>query len=140
MFCATLLVSCEEKHAKVYSCSEYSIECELQKDNILVKPVNFEKNLMDVYGNAVDSGNYYVNNIHSNGLAPVERQTRGDDFNGSGYYVEYTNTKYFPDTKSDTVNLSLRVHGLSKAIIILTGLGEFKGGSGIEGQAYLLSR
>lgn len=122
----------KEETAKIYSCSEYSVDCELQKDNILVKPVKFDKNLVDAYGDPIDSTRWYINNIHTKILAPVCNHQK---FNGSGGgdEVEYDDTTYYKGTKPELINhIILRIPGLEKAVIILTGSNEIRPGVGLN--------
>lgn len=122
----------KKEPAKVYSCSEYSVDCELQKDNILIKPVKFDKNLVDAYGDLIDSTRWYINNIHTKILAPVcNHQT----FNasGGGDEVEYDDTTHYKGIKPELINhIILRIPGLEKAVIILTGSNEIRPDVGLN--------
>lgn len=122
----------KEESAKVYSCSQYSNDCELQKDNILIKPIKFNKNLVDAYGNVIDSAEWYINNIHTKILVPVCKRQKFQG-GGAGEEVDYTDTGYFRGTKPQLINnIALRVPGLEKAVIILTGSNEIRPDIGLN--------
>lgn len=120
----------KKEPAKVYSCLEYSIDCELLKDNILIKPIKFTKEMVDAYGNPIDSTEWYINNIHTSILAPVCKRTR---FEAAGP-VEYDDTLYpWKGTKPLLVDIPVgRIPGLEKAVIILTGSNEIRPDIGLN--------
>lgn len=115
------LTSCNNDTAKQYTCQEYSIDCELKKDNYLLFPLEASSDITDVYGEPikVNSHWYFVNSKHKV-LVPA-----GINKTNSPYpTVEAFQEIFGSRVKIDTFNIS----GL-KALIVLTGSGEIKKGN-----------
>lgn len=125
LFITLGFASCDQKVSQQKICEEYSIKCEILKDNYLLFPLEASSEVTDVYGEPIITNSYqwyFVNSKHKV-LAPCG--------------INYTNTPYptveaflelfGSNIKIDTVNFT----GL-KALIVLTGSGEIQKGSALN--------
>ncbi len=128
-----LLLACGKgTPAKQYECTMYSAECELQKENILFFPITYDTNIVDVYGREI-SRNYqwYFSNKKSCTSVPIfvggmqKMPTPSvllQDWNAGG--------KTF---RIDTIDISSRIPGVTKAAILLSGPNEIIPVTGTDG-------
>jgi hypothetical protein len=142
--CALLLmVGCKEiPPAKDYSCKEWSVECELQKDRILIQPITLDSfPISDAYAYPVliDSTYWYIVNTQLGILAPVKiRVILECHSTSNGYSCSETHhptvteltkkgwggNKDKIDFKVEEVSLLGIVPGVNKAYLIIMGPNE----------------
>lgn len=126
----SVFVACEHRVAKTYQCQEFSLSCELQKDIILILPIEFDSTLVDAYGDQLYV-KWYVISTKARALAPIG--VRVPLSSASVEVPNYTFTpdpsqllNYWRDTKIriDTADLSAMVYGLNKAAVVVSGVNE----------------
>lgn len=126
LFLLFITIGCyDSRTAKDYSCNSYSLACELKKDYIIVQPIKFSSELLDAYGEQLYLDAWYANFIGSNSLVPIDRRSTLTVNGGSKYY-EYSDVDFFNGIKTDTLDLELRIRGLKKALLIMSGENEFR--------------
>lgn len=128
-------LACSQREAKKYECTEYSLDCELKKDLMLVLPLNFDPTITDVYGDTLNKdkkkNQWYLISRKVGVLVPalVEVCVGGNAETGPQY-------SYYPSIeqllnywgeekiKINTTNLSNFIPGLREALIVMTGSNE----------------
>ena len=131
-----VLVSCvDEPKAKIYSCQEYSLSCEMQKDRILVQPITYDTNAIDAMGFRMaehPKDQWYMISTKAKVLVPVTIFICLEYMKDAGC-VKSTNTptqKQLLNELTDkkihvtTTNLSYLIPGLTKAAVVVTGPNE----------------
>lgn len=136
----TVMACVNEHKAKVYQCSEYSVGCELMKDNILVLPVIFDPKTIDVYGNSITGRSncqWYTIVRKTKLMIPVSFHVcTGYQYIGDGMsmpiYSECPTAQQINNcvnewkkmVRADSTDLSMIVPGLTKAIVVVSGPNE----------------
>lgn len=118
--------------AKVYACQNFSAECELEKDQIAILPIEFDKKILDPYGNLIDTSinQWYLVNKMAKILIPTNfymclKSGRDGCVEATDHpspeeiVAHYTNI-----LKVDTVDVSAFIPGVKKAVIIVSGPNE----------------
>lgn len=124
--------------AKIYSCQEYSLSCELQKDRVLVLPIIYDSNIIDACGyrmsDLMNKNQWYVVSTKSHGLVPVgvyiclrlhhDLGCVESTFTPTPQQLLSSLRQDDKIIKIDTTDLSSLVPGLTKAAIIVSGPNE----------------
>ncbi len=124
--------------AKIYSCQEYSLSCELQKDRVLVLPIIYNSNTVDACGyrmlDLMKKNQWYMVSTKSQGLVPVDvyiclefdYQTGCTKFTLTPTPQQLLSLLQGEDKmmKIDTTDLSPLIPGLTKAAVIVSGPNE----------------
>ncbi len=121
-----------EPVAKVYSCQQFSTECELEKDQIAILPIEFDAKLLDPYGHSIDKSKnqWYVVNKKVRILVPTSFNICLQfGSNGCMSDTDYPSpaqimSHYSKTLKVDTVDVSAFIPGVTKAAIIVSGPNE----------------
>ena len=139
-------MGCEETPtAKKYPCAEYSVKCELQKNEIIVLPLACDSNVLDAFGMPIvcDKNRWYLINSKVKVMVPVnfQIQTGGDVNSGPifTYTPSTTEVMNFYSNHSieiDQANLSSLVPGLIKAEVVVSGPNEMVYSDNIAQLAY----
>ena len=137
---STVIVSCQTKKAKDYACKEFSTECELQKDQVLIMPIVCDTTAMDVFGEPVVVGKnqWYLMSTKVRVPIPVEVPvpTRyisvdaGYDYDRNPSPLLLLENWGTENCKIDTIDLKF-VHGIGKVVIVVSGVNEIAASSGI---------
>lgn len=126
--------SCKNRSAKDYDCKEYSLQCELEKDLILVSPIAGDSTILDVYGHGIrfsseDKFYYYVFSPKIRILSPVLVYTMkscGRECITYDYSPEpkHWSEYWHNDTQVIPSDLSETIPGLKQAIVLVAGPNE----------------
>lgn len=133
------MTACYHKtKAKIYSCQEYSLSCELQKDRVMILPITYDSTIIDACGYKIvelmKNNQWYVVSTKSHGLVPVVAYICLR-YQGDFGCVESTNTptpqqllpvlrKDDEKIRIDTTDLSFLIPGLTKVAIVISGPNE----------------
>lgn len=119
-----------EPKAKDYGCSEYSLECELEKDYIVLLPLTYDSTLVDVFGKKIDTSihQWYVLGKKSHVLVPTifsvyEGGTVDCPIHDNYPSVEKILQK-INGVKIDTTDISFFVPGLTSCAVVVSGPNE----------------
>jgi hypothetical protein len=120
--------------AKNYSCQEYSSDCELQKDRVLVLPITLDSTTIDAYGDPINKGNnqWYVISTKVRILVPVDVVVCiGGNINTGPQYTHNPSPiqilkdgNWGSDVRIDTIDATTLIPGLTKAAIVVCGANE----------------
>lgn len=116
-----------DKHAKQYQCTNFSTECELQKDNFLFHPIQVDTSIIDAAGLTVETYGYqwYLFSRKSNCAVAIGIKI-GATYVPSpqmiAHYLSQGNEN--SALQVDTVDISATVPGVTKAMLVLTGKNE----------------
>ncbi|QQR50296.1 hypothetical protein IPF86_00015 [Candidatus Nomurabacteria bacterium] len=126
-------IGCKQEFAKEYSCTRYSVECELEKDNILILPLEFHQDqVVDAYGSEISHAyQWYLINKKVNALAPVFINT-GMTGNPTPEALIEQLKEGNDSVRIDTVSLNNRIPGLNKVLLLVTGDHEIKTSTSTE--------
>ena len=123
-----LFSACTENIAtKEPGCPEYSLECELAKQYILIDPIEFDSTAKDAWGAQLDDGWYAINMDHPGVLLPVHTMS-GSDLKGSSYdkiegFVQ--NDIIVLDTLLSAEASGLQLENIQKMAIVYAGKNVF---------------
>lgn len=124
--------------AKQYECSKYSAECELQKDQVLLVPIDYDSTLIDAFGYEIvtreeDRQQWYLVSTKARVLVPVVVPVE----DGTGSVNAGPHYEYYPSLemlvnrklaringKIDTVIDPTLVNGMRSFVIVVLGPNE----------------
>ena len=117
--------------ARQYVCDTFSPDCELEKDNLLFLPLDIDSAIVDVAGLPVQTYGYqwYLFNKKSNRTMAIGVKDGPTYVPHPQMLLNHLNSrsKSINDfIQIDTLNISHVVHGVTKAILILTGKNEIR--------------
>jgi hypothetical protein len=138
--CIFSLIGCQNSpEAKDYACKEFSVNCEIEKDFLLIQPVVFDEKTIDVYGNQIvgrSDCKWYIICRNTKLMIPVNFSVcTGYERIGDAYSPVYSECptpvlinnckdKWAGMVRSDSTDLSSIIPGLKKAIVVVSGPNE----------------
>ncbi len=135
IFYATLcfLVACSKPKAKNYACKNYSLDCELEKDRIIILPINFNPTIVDAFNDKINTSyhQWYLISTKLKILVPINITTcvggninTGPDYSDNPSPLQIMKDWGRNKVRLDTTDLSLIIPGLTKAVVIISGPNE----------------
>jgi hypothetical protein len=132
MVLTLLITRCESRKAREYACKQYSAECELQKDQILILPIKSDSTVLDAFGRPMshDKNQWYI--LSTKVLVPIPINVpvceewdveTGCDYDYTPSVALMLKKWAIGDYRVDTIDLEL-LHGRSKSLIFVSGPNE----------------
>jgi hypothetical protein len=129
-----MLIIGNPPQAKDYSCQEYSSDCELQKDRVLILPITLDSTTIDAYGDSINRGNnqWYIVSTKVHILVPVDVVVCiGGNINTGPQYTHnpspaqiLKDVSWGSDVRIDTIDATTLIPGLTKAAMVVCGANE----------------